>query len=72
MLEHFKIDSLLEVGAKLRQVEKRDGFRNREEKVEQEILDALGAQSIDAAEKLARQCGPERSQLRNRRIKRPF
>ena len=52
MLEHFKVDSLLEVGAKLRQVEKRDGFRNREEKVEQEILDALGAQSIDAAENL--------------------
>jgi len=50
MISHFKVESLDEVGEKLRNVEKRQDLQEQAVAAEQEILAALGAQSIELAE----------------------
>ena len=52
MLEHFKVDSLSEVDAKLRELEERNNLKKQEVTVEREILELLGVQSTEVAEDL--------------------
>jgi len=52
MIDHFKVDSLREVDAKLRDLERRQDLQNQAAAAEQDILGALGAPSISVAEEI--------------------
>lgn len=52
MIDHFMVESLDDVFEKLRNVEKRRDFQEQAAAAEQEILIALGAQSIGLAEEV--------------------